>query len=775
MTKVLNRIAACMLTLILLVSAMSSYVPAAEMDSPAMESLNEVAQDDSIIEDADVIDDMSEVWEDDESESYLPSDDETSAPLPEAADAEEDETTDEFNSAETVSEETTGTEADAEEFKGIYNLKVVWPDGASNKIELQYFGYDRQDVINNITVKVAEELEKFDVHEAEYTCEYTWNKKKSTTLKEVTQDASGVVTGRKTITIDYYDVTVTTIQPAFADEPDDVQVLAHRGTVNVPENTLSAFRVSAVKGFHYVGADLHFTSDGVPVILHDVTLNRTARNADKSKLKEYVDIEKITYAESQKYDVGLYCGEFWRGEKIPTFEEFIKLCAKLDLEPNLHLKSSIDMTYDRLAGLVDIVKRNGMQGRVVWAADDIDYLRYVKKLDPVSGLDMIVYKWVPSVISKVKELKTDTNFVEMAIGKSLFTNRIAVACYRNGVYVTAHANTAADVTKVDSTVRLISTDYLLPDEVKALAKQRKSTSEAIYQTPAESTDYRLQTGIDLTVMFTMTSSTLASPMSVNKAKSITEMNDFRFKKQAGGYYQILNTRCMLALEVKGGNTANGAAIVLNTWNGTDRQKWKIVKNKNGSVTLVNKATGKAIQTKNSKVTAGTALVQNTKNGSDAQQFWMVKEPKQVSVKYTKNYYLVSKAASGFAVKVQNNSTAASANICLGRNQKDYTLKYQLIYSGDGYYRIMNTMTKKFLTVKGNSSANGANVIQDTWKNSNGQRWLPKQNKDGSYTLVSKLGTCLQIAAGTTAPASGTNVNAGKSRNAASQHWTLKAV
>ena len=62
-----------MLALILLVSAMSSYVPAAEMDSPAMESLNEVAQDDSIIEDADVIDDMSEVWEDDESESYLPS------------------------------------------------------------------------------------------------------------------------------------------------------------------------------------------------------------------------------------------------------------------------------------------------------------------------------------------------------------------------------------------------------------------------------------------------------------------------------------------------------------------------------------------------------------------------------------------------------------------------------------------------------------------------------------------------------------------------------
>ena len=768
MTKMLNRIIACLLALILLVSSTPSYTAAAEQ-----ESLYDTASEDIIIEEADLVEDVPEVSEEEESDAYLPSDDEVVASLPEDLTAEEKETTDELDDEET--EEITGTEAEAEEFKGIYNLKVIWPDGASNRIELEYFGSDREDVINNITVKVAEELEKFDVHESEYTCEYTWNKKKSTTLREVTQDSTGMEIEHKTITIDYYDVKVTTIQPAFADEPDDVQVLAHRGTVNVPENTLSAFRVSAVKGFHYVGADLHFTSDGVPVILHDVTLNRTARNSDGSKLKEYVDIEKITYAEAQKYDVGLYCGEFWRGERVPTFEAFIKLCAKLDLEPNLHLKSSLDMTYDRLAGLVDIVKRNGMQGRVVWAADDIDYLRYVRTLDPVSGLDMIVYKWVPSVISKVKELKTDTNFVEMAIGKSLFTNRIAVACYRNGVYVTAHANTKEDVTKVDSTVRLISTDYLLPDEVKALARLRKSTSEATYQTPAESTDYRLQTGIDLTTMFSITSSALASPVSVNKVQTYTEMNDFRFKKQGDGYYQILSTRSMLALEVKGGSTNDGAAVVLNTWTGTDRQKWKIVKNQNGSITLVNKASGKAVQTKGGKLTAGTALVQITKNGSDAQQFWMVKEPKQVKVNFTKNYYLVNKGASKFAVKIKDNSTAVSANICLGKYQKDYNIKFQLIYSGDGYYRIMNAKTKKFLTVKGNSTANGANVIQDTWKNASGQRWLPKLNKDGSYTLVSKLGTCLQYAAGTTAPTSGTNVNVGKSNNTAAQHWKLEAA
>jgi hypothetical protein len=53
--------------------------------------------------------------------------------------------------------------------------------------------------------------------------------------------------------------------------------------------------------------------------------------------------------------------------------------------------------------------------------------------------------------------------------------------------------------------------------------------------------------------------------------------------------------------------------------------------------------------------------------------------------------------------------------------------------------------------------------------------MPKLNKDGSYTLVSKLGTCLQIDAGTTVPGSGTNVNVGKSSNAAAQHWKLEAA
>ncbi|WP_448263094.1 glycerophosphodiester phosphodiesterase [Microbacterium aurum] len=42
-----------------------------------------------------------------------------------------------------------------------------------------------------------------------------------------------------------------------------------------PENTLPAVRAALVSGFDYVEVDLAHTADGVPVLMHDRTVNRT--------------------------------------------------------------------------------------------------------------------------------------------------------------------------------------------------------------------------------------------------------------------------------------------------------------------------------------------------------------------------------------------------------------------------------------------------------------------------------------------------------------------
>ena len=56
------------------------------------------------------------------------------------------------------------------------------------------------------------------------------------------------------------------------------QVIAHRGASGLaPEHTLAAFDLAIELGADWIEQDLHLTRDGVPVVVHDDTLDRTAR------------------------------------------------------------------------------------------------------------------------------------------------------------------------------------------------------------------------------------------------------------------------------------------------------------------------------------------------------------------------------------------------------------------------------------------------------------------------------------------------------------------
>lgn len=99
---------------------------------------------------------------------------------------------------------------------------------------------------------------------------------------------------------------------------------AHQGVAtDAPGNTLAAFRKAAALGYDMVELDTKFTKDDRCVILHDRTLDRTARLEDGSPLPEATPIASLTLEEARRYDLGLAFGEAFRGEKIPTLEEVL--------------------------------------------------------------------------------------------------------------------------------------------------------------------------------------------------------------------------------------------------------------------------------------------------------------------------------------------------------------------------------------------------------------------------------------------------------------------
>lgn len=160
----------------------------------------------------------------------------------------------------------------------------------------------------------------------------------------------------------------------------------HRGWYLAPENTLAAYRESYNHGFEYVECDVQFTKDGVPVLLHDDTIDRTSNGSGY--------LSQMTYAEVSQYDFSYddsdTVNDFsaYRGEKIPTFAEFIALCKELGLHPYIEIKGN--MTDDEARALIKIVSDAGMIDNVSWLGFSGDALSKIAYNCPTARLVWVI-------------------------------------------------------------------------------------------------------------------------------------------------------------------------------------------------------------------------------------------------------------------------------------------------------------------------------------------------------------------------------------------------
>lgn len=217
---------------------------------------------------------------------------------------------------------------------------------------------------------------------------------------------------------------------------DNIKSVAHRGySIEAPENTLSAYKLAKKKGFKYVECDVSITSDGQFVLLHDSSINRTARNKDGSVISETINISEITLKEAREYDFGVFMSDKYKGEKIPTFEEFIKLCRELGLHPYIELKNNASYTQEQINELASIVKKYGMQARVSWISLKNTYCAYAKNADPISRIGFLANNISEWSITETLKYKTDTNSVFHGTDYRYVTNEMVDKCIEQGLAI----------------------------------------------------------------------------------------------------------------------------------------------------------------------------------------------------------------------------------------------------------------------------------------------------------------------------------------------------
>jgi glycerophosphoryl diester phosphodiesterase len=150
-------------------------------------------------------------------------------------------------------------------------------------------------------------------------------------------------------------------------------VIAHRGaSAYAPENTLSAFNLALEMGADGIELDVSLTSDDIPVVIHDDTVDRTTNG--------HGAIDQMTLAQVQQLDA---CNKLqkYRGEKIPTLEQVLRAVGTRGTV-NIELKNLTLRTDGIEAATLAAIKNVGAMQRAMVSSFNPIALRRIYQLDP---------------------------------------------------------------------------------------------------------------------------------------------------------------------------------------------------------------------------------------------------------------------------------------------------------------------------------------------------------------------------------------------------------
>jgi glycerophosphoryl diester phosphodiesterase len=98
-------------------------------------------------------------------------------------------------------------------------------------------------------------------------------------------------------------------------------VIAHRGhSIDIPENTLEAYRRAIELGAEMIECDVNMTRDGELVMIHDWTLDRTTTATGR--------VQDVGLAEIQELDAGSRFDPAFAGLRIPSTAQTLDLARE---------------------------------------------------------------------------------------------------------------------------------------------------------------------------------------------------------------------------------------------------------------------------------------------------------------------------------------------------------------------------------------------------------------------------------------------------------------
>ncbi|MDB4950030.1 MAG: hypothetical protein JWM27_2679 [Gemmatimonadetes bacterium] len=206
---------------------------------------------------------------------------------------------------------------------------------------------------------------------------------------------------------------------------------------------MRAFRLALEQGADGVELDVQRSADGVPVVIHDDTLERTTDGAGPVSALRWSAIERVRSA----------------GEPVPRLEQVAAWAAETGAWLNVEIKApGVE------AATVAVIAAAGLLPRTVFSSFDAESVRQVGRLSPGATRCLLTETWTAAVLATARDVRAQG----ICIGNDAATPDALASLAREGLPVV--------VWTVDDPDRM---DALYRAGVAAIITNRPSTGAEV--------------------------------------------------------------------------------------------------------------------------------------------------------------------------------------------------------------------------------------------------------------------------------------------------------
>ncbi|MFF3559799.1 glycerophosphodiester phosphodiesterase [Streptomyces sp. NPDC002574] len=190
-------------------------------------------------------------------------------------------------------------------------------------------------------------------------------------------------------------------------------VFAHRGASRqAPENTRAAVRRAHELHITWIENDVQRTRDGALVVIHDPTLARTTDVEQVFPGRGPWRVGDFTLAEIRRLDAGSWFGSRFKGERVPTLQQYLTLLDRDHQGLLLELKQP-ELYPGIERQTLDVLDRAGwldpahVRDRLVVQSFDAAALRTTHRLRPAVRIGFLG----KPPVSRLKEYASFTDMI----------------------------------------------------------------------------------------------------------------------------------------------------------------------------------------------------------------------------------------------------------------------------------------------------------------------------------------------------------------------------